>query len=55
MLSARRRAEAPVARSRRERAAITTAMRHLLDAVKSGRATDTLLQSWPAGGTSEGA
>ena len=40
-----RRAEGPDQRAAfsRERAAITTAMRHLLDAVKGGRATDTLL------------
>jgi hypothetical protein len=41
----RRGAEAPDQRAAlgRERAAITTATRHLLDAIKSGRATDTLL------------
>jgi site-specific DNA recombinase len=40
-----RRAAAPDQRAAlgRERAAITTTMRHVLDAVKSGRATDTLL------------
>ena len=41
----RRGAEAPDQRAAlgRERAGITTAMRHLLDAVKGGRATETLL------------